>query len=130
MANAATGQTVSTAAGAVYRFFDTKYGTHFFTSDIGERNTVLATRSDLKEETNGFGDVAQSDPNAVAVYRFFDTPYGTHFFTSSSTERDTIIATRPDLSYEAVARSTSTPRSKPAIRQCIAFSTRRPGRNS
>ena len=87
--------------GAVYRFFDTRFGTHFFTSDAGEKNTVLATRSDLVEETNGFGDVAQSDPNAVAVYRFFDTKFGTHFFTASSTERDTVIATRPDLTYES-----------------------------
>ncbi len=86
--------------GAVYRFFDTRYGTHFFTSDAGEKNTVLATRPDLVEETNGFGDVAQSDPNAVAVYRFFDTTFGTHFFTASATERNTVIATRPDLTYE------------------------------
>ena len=91
---------VTTPVGALYRFFDTKYGTHFFTSDIGERNTVLATRPDLTEETNGFGDVAQSDPNAVAVYRFFDNNFGTHFFTANAGERDTVIATRPDLTYE------------------------------
>ena len=86
--------------GAVYRFFDKTYGTHFFTADAGEKNTILATRPDLQEETNGFGDVAQSDPNSTAVYRFFDKTYGTHFFTASSTERDTILNTRPDLGYE------------------------------
>lgn len=92
----------STAAGAVYRFFDNKFGTHFFTSDIGERNTVLATRSaDLIQETNGFGDVTQTSTSAVAVYRFFDTKFGTHFFTANAGERDTIIGTRPDLTYEA-----------------------------
>lgn len=99
--NSATGATANSGTvGPVYRFFDTRYGTHFFTSDAGERNTVLATRPDLVEETNGFGDVAPTDPNAVAVYRFFDTTYGTHFFTASATERDTVIATRTDLSYE------------------------------
>ncbi len=88
--------------GAVYRFFDNKFGTHFFTSDVGERNTVLATRSaDLIQETNGFGDVAQNSTSAVAVYRFFDTNFGTHFFTANAGERDTIINTRPDLTYEA-----------------------------
>ena len=89
---------------AVYRFFDKTYGTHFFTSDIGERNTVLTTRAaDLVEETNGFGDVTPTDPNAVAVYRFYDRPFGTHFFTANVGERDTIIATRSDLTYEAAS---------------------------
>ena len=88
------------AVGAVYRFFDSIYGTHFFTSDVGERNTVLSTRADLIQETNGFGDVAPTSPNAVAVYRFFDTKFGTHFFTANAGERDTVIATRPDLTYE------------------------------
>jgi hypothetical protein len=101
---ATTGGGSSTGSGttvdAVYRFFDTKFGTHFFTSDIGERNSVLAARPDLKEETNGFGDVAQGDPSAVAVYRFFDTQFGTHFFTASTSERDSILAGRPDLTYE------------------------------
>lgn len=92
----------SNTVGAVYRFFDNKFGTHFFTSDVGERNTVLATRSaDLIQETNGFGDVTQNSTSAVAVYRFFDKNFGTHFFTANSGERDTIINTRSDLTYEA-----------------------------
>ena len=100
--NAATGSTnLSDSVGAIFRFFDTRFGTHFFTADQGEKNTVLATRPDLVEETNGFGDVTQSDPNAAPVFRFFDTTYGTHFFTSNAGERDAIIATRPDLTYEA-----------------------------
>lgn len=97
-----SGGTTLGAVGAVYRFFDTKFGTHFFTSDMNERNTVLATRSaDLKQETNGFGDVQPTDTSAVAVYRFFDKNFGTHFFTANAGERDTIINTRPDLTYEA-----------------------------
>ena len=84
----------------VYRFFDTRYGTHFFTADSNEKNIVLQTRADLVQETNGFGDVAQSDANAAPIYRFFDNVYGTHFFTGSASERDNIIATRPDLVYE------------------------------
>ncbi|RYY16094.1 MAG: hypothetical protein EON55_05075, partial [Alphaproteobacteria bacterium] len=92
----------SGTVGAVYRFFDNKFGTHFFTSDVGERNTVLATRSaDLIQETNGFGDVQQNSTSAVAVYRFFDKNFGTHFFTANAGERDTIINTRSDLTYEA-----------------------------
>lgn len=96
------GSGTTTAVGAVYRFFDNKFGTHFFTSDVGERNVVLATRAaDLVQEVNGFGDVASTDTASVAVYRFFDKNFGTHFFTANQGERDTVIATRSDLTYES-----------------------------
>ena len=89
----------------VYRFFDTRTGTHFYTQDQSERQTVLNTRPDLVPEgLNGVGltavDPASNDPNASAVYRFFDTVQGTHFFTASVAERDAVIATRRDLVYE------------------------------
>ena len=38
----------------VYRFFDTQFGTHFYTSDAGERSAILATRADLVDEGIGF----------------------------------------------------------------------------
>lgn len=87
----------------VYRFFDRLHGTHFFTSDIGERNATAALTSAFAEETNGFGAVASSDPAATAVYRFFDTKFGTHFFTASASERDSVAAARPDLVFEAAS---------------------------
>ena len=90
----------------VYRFFDKSTGTHFYTQDQSERQTVLATRPDLVPEgPNGVGltavNPASKDPNAVPVYRFFDLKQGTHFFTASSAERDTVIATRPDMVFES-----------------------------
>ena len=86
----------------VYRFFDTKYGTHFFTASTDERDTILKTRPDLVNEGVGLTaiDTASKDPNAAAVYRFFDTKYGTHFFTASADERDQVIKGRPDLQFE------------------------------
>jgi hypothetical protein len=59
-----------------------------------------AARSDLTQETNDFGDVSATDPNAESVFRFFDNVHGTHFFTASTAERDQIIATRSDLVFE------------------------------
>ena len=89
----------------VYRFFDQTTGTHFYTQDQSERQSVLNTRPDLiPEGANGVGltavDPASNDPNAAPVFRFFDLKQGTHFFTASSAERDTVVATRPDLVYE------------------------------
>jgi hypothetical protein len=39
---------------AVFRFFDTQDGGHFFTSSVTERDNVIATRPDLKPEGIGF----------------------------------------------------------------------------
>ena len=86
----------------VFRFFDSRYGTHFFTASTAERDTILQTRSDLVNEGVGLTamDPASKDPNAAPVFRFFDTSYGTHFFTASATERDQVLANRPDLTFE------------------------------
>ena len=93
---------VNTATVGVYRFFDTKYGTHFFTASTGERDDILKTRPDLVNEGVGLTaiDPASKDPNAAPVFRFFDTKYGTHFFTASASERDQVMANRSDLTFE------------------------------
>lgn len=89
-------------AAAVYRFFDTAYGTHFFTASASERDTVIANRPDLLYEGTGFVEHVVQQPGDVGVYRFFDTRFGTHFYTADPTERATIIATRSDLVDEGI----------------------------
>ncbi len=86
----------------VYRFFDTNYGTHFFSASTSEKDTVMATRPDLVYEGIGLQSInpAAVDPQAAPVYRFFDETYGTHFFTASASEAQTVQATRSDLAYE------------------------------
>ena len=88
---------------AVYRFFDTRNGTQFMTSNVTERDGVINTRPDLKYEGLGLGSVkdATQDTAASPVYRFFDKLYGTHFFTTSATEAASVAATRPDMTQEA-----------------------------
>ena len=84
-------------ASPVYRFFDTTYGTYFFTASTSERDSVIASRPDLVYEGTGFIEHVAQQPGDTAVYRFFDTRYGTHFYTADANERATIVATRPDL---------------------------------
>ncbi len=91
------------AAAPVYRFFDGRFGTHFYTASATERDTVLATRPDLVSEGVGFYEHATSQPGDVAVYRFFESGNGTHFYTSSATESATLAATRPDLVAEGIS---------------------------
>jgi len=88
---------------AVFRFFDTIHGTQFVTAATAERDTILATRSDLKLEGVSFYEYNNAVPGSAPVYRFFDTIYGTHFFTGSASERATIVATRSDLVEEGIA---------------------------
>ncbi len=89
-------------ASPVYRFFDTAYGTHFFTASTAERDTVIANRPDLLYEGTGFVEHTVQQPGDVGVYRFFDTRFGTHFYTADASERATIIGTRPDLIDEGI----------------------------
>ncbi len=111
----------------VYRWFDTKFGTHFFTANVGEALQVDANRSDLTPEVNDFGAVnPATDPAAEAVYRFFDTVHGTHFFTASTSERDSAPEPRgPTSPTSRQPPSTRTRRSSPGISRSTASSTRR-----
>lgn len=88
---------------SVFRFFNMSNGTHFFTTDAGERNTILATRSDLVQERANFAEHLQSQAGDTAVFRFFDSHSGDHFFTQNAAERANIVATRPDMVSEGVA---------------------------
>lgn len=86
-----------------FRFFDKNEGGHFFTTNINERDTVLATRPDLVLESGGFKAFDDAQVAGTApVFRFFDSKDGGHFFTISTTERDQVLSTRPDLKYEGV----------------------------
>ena len=90
-------------AAPVYRFFDTKFGTHFFTASASERDTIIATRTDLSYEPNSvFYEHTTFQTGDIPVYRFFDNVHGTHFYTDSEAERATIINTRTDLVAEGV----------------------------
>ena len=90
-------------ATAVFRFFDTVYGTHFFTSSDAERQTIVNTRLDLTFEGTSFYEFSSQQANSTPVYRFFDSNKGTHFFTASAGEKNTIVATRPDLIAEGIS---------------------------
>ncbi len=101
-----TGSAPGQSTAAVYRFFDSTYGTHLFTQSSAEAQQILATRPDLTQETNNFGAVPASDPSAEPVYRFFETTNGTHFFTASHAEFLSLTTPgtssyRADLTYES-----------------------------
>ena len=94
----------SPSSEAVFRFFDTTDGTHFYTASTSERDALLATRSsDMTFEGTAFYEDATQRAGDTAVYRFFDSTHGTHLFTDSASEKASILATRPDLVSEGIA---------------------------
>ena len=91
------------SATPIYRFFDLRNGTHFFTANQAEQSAISATRSDLVLEPTTFYEHTTQQAGDVPVYRFFDKTDGTHFFTSSPSERAAIQSTRADMAFEGVA---------------------------
>lgn len=87
---------------AVYRFFSTTDGTHFFTTSASERDSVEASRADLTFEGTGFYEHSIQEAGDSPVYRFFDTLHGTHLYTGDAAEHASILATRPDLTPEGI----------------------------
>ena len=85
---------------AVYRFFNSTTGAHFYTSSAGEHDFVIATYPVFRFEGTAFyaytGQAASTSP----VYRFFNRQTGAHFYTISAAERDYVIATYPVFTYE------------------------------
>jgi len=99
--NAVVGQ--SAGATAVYRFFNTTTGTHFYTASEAEKDSVLATLPQYSFEGVSYYAYNSTGPEQDALFRFFNTLTGTHFYTTSVSERDTVRATLSQYEYEGIA---------------------------
>ncbi len=91
----------------VYRFFGTYYQTHFFTTDVNERDLTLAMQPVTQYGYEGIGFYAYATQvnGTVPVYRFFQTAApNSHFYTASQTEYQDLV-NNPSLGwkYEGIA---------------------------
>ena len=75
----------------VHRFYNTVTGAHFFTSNPGERDYVLANYSQFKYEGVSFYVYPSQVVGSRPVYRMYNRVYGVHFFTMATTERDFVL---------------------------------------
>ncbi|ACK71981.1 5'-Nucleotidase domain protein [Gloeothece citriformis PCC 7424] len=83
----------------VYRFYNPITRGYFFTSNIGERDNLLANpQSGYNFEGVAFNASNSSGNNLVAVYRFYNPIIRGHFFTANLGERDNLLA-NPQFSY-------------------------------
>lgn len=88
---------------AVYRFFNSSTGAHFYTPSAAERDFVIATYPVFKYEGPAFYAYTTQAAGTSPVYRFFNKVTGAHFYTISASERDFVIATYPAFVYEGTS---------------------------
>ena len=89
----------------LYRFYNMKTGTHFYTISEVEKATLTAPALSATWRFEGTAYfVSGSSVDAAPVYRFFRPKSGTHFYTASETEKNTVIATLSSVyRFEGVA---------------------------
>ncbi|KQQ25958.1 hypothetical protein ASF58_13615 [Methylobacterium sp. Leaf125] len=90
------------AVTAVYRFYDTHTGDHFYTTSTAEKAQIQQTLPWFNYEGTAWAAPAKG-ADTVDVFRFFDTVSNAHFFTTSVSERDQVLKTAPSYKYEGVA---------------------------
>lgn len=93
---------------AVYRFFNTRTGAHFFTTNVAERDNLRTTVPYMFYEETAFYASGTPVPGLSPVHRFFNTRTGVHFYTISESERAMIVASLPQFFYEGIAYHAST----------------------
>jgi subtilisin family serine protease len=76
----------------LYRFFNVRNGTHFFTASLAEKNNVIAKWSSTYRYEGVAWYVSNSSSSSFPVYRFFNRKSGTHFYTASVTEKNRVIS--------------------------------------
>lgn len=82
----------------VYRFYNLKNGSHFYTASEVERDIVIDRWPDVYEYEGAAYSINTANPNNNApLWRFYNNINGTHFYTASVQERDAVRAKWPDI---------------------------------
>ncbi len=89
----------------VYRFWSPVSGSHFYTTDVAERDHVRKTwPREWSYEGERFTAFSTEATHAVPVYRFWSPRYHAHFYTADPAEKADVERRWPDVwHYEKVA---------------------------
>ncbi|MEL6931359.1 MAG: hypothetical protein AAFO95_22455 [Cyanobacteria bacterium J06600_6] len=72
----------------VHRFFNTKTGTHLYTTDEVEKDYILENLEDYSYEDVKFYGYSSEIDGSMPIYRFYDSAEGVHMFTHSGSEME------------------------------------------
>jgi hypothetical protein len=86
-------------AGAVYRFYNSDSGSHFYTTSVEERDDIVANLPHMILEGPRF----MTEGSGTALHRFYNTVTDAHFFTTSDEEKAYVEASFSQFVYEGVA---------------------------
>ena len=88
----------------LYRFYNKKNGSHFYTASAEEADNVKAQFAATYTFEGPVYNVSTAAEGCTPMYRFFNKKNGSHFYTTSAEERDSVIAKYPTTyAYEGVA---------------------------
>ena len=87
----------------IYRFFNSDNGTHFYTNNTTERDSVIDDLDQYNYEQATFKSANTALGATADIHRFYNTMNNVHFFTQSEAEKDSIIANLAHFRYEGVA---------------------------
>lgn len=88
---------------AVYRFYNSKTGAHFYTASAAERDFVIKTFPEFGYENVAFYAYPDANSGKDPVFRFYNATSGAHFYSGSVEERDYVITHFPEYRYEVVS---------------------------
>ena len=78
----------------LYRFYNKKNGSHFYTASEVEKSHVIARLgATYAYDGPAYYVCTSAAPGATTVYRFYNKKNGSHFYTASEAERSNVVAT-------------------------------------
>ncbi|MHB1322728.1 MAG: hypothetical protein ACYC6J_02445 [Coriobacteriia bacterium] len=87
----------------LYRFYNKRTGSHFYTASETEKQTVISRWSASYTFEGVAYNVSLTPENCVPVYRFYNVRSRSHFYTISEAERDLVISRWPSVySFEGI----------------------------
>lgn len=93
----------TTGKSAIFRFYNTKSATHFFTGSQNERDSVISKYASFIYEGEAFYAYPKTGNTLSPVYRFFHKKLGSHFYTISRAEKENIEIKYPNYIYEGIS---------------------------
>ena len=94
------GTTSGTVRVPIYRVYNRRAQSHFYTADPAERDNAVQRSSDYSYDGVAFYAYGAAGAASDTVFRFYDARTGEHFYTINPSERDNIRATIPRLLFE------------------------------
>lgn len=86
---------------SVYRFYNYQKGTHFFTNDTSERDTLQSNGYSMGYRYEGVAYQALSE-GGTQLYRFYNASKGYHFLTNSEAEANNVISNSIGENYDVL----------------------------